>query len=136
MKRTPLKRTKPLSKGAMKSWNSTLPKQSAKKRKELRETDEIRHTYIEAGLPCENCGTEPSEHPHEITAGSYRHNAVYQPNAQLYLCAACHKKVQGNTYAAQIAVRVKAMIRAVNECRGCTAVTVNKVIIALGGQPK
>lgn len=144
MKRVPLNRKTPLRRLSAKREAelkgkriySTLNKISSKKRKELRETDAIRHAYLAAELPCECCFRRPADDPHEIPSGSGRHRAVYQPNAILFLCRECHFNLQGKPPAEQIAVKVRAMVRVHNECRGCNAVSTNKVIVALGGIPR
>lgn len=112
-----------------------MKKVSARKRKELRETDELRHAYIEAGGLCERCLIAQATQCHEITAGAHRQRAVYEMNAQLYLCETCHQILQGTPYAFQIAVTIKAMVDAVNRCHGSRAVTMDSVIAALRGQP-
>ena len=104
---------------------------SAKKRKEIADTKAIRSEYIKAGLPCEACEVAPASECHEITAGAHRHRAVYEMNAQLYLCPGCHEALQGRPYAEQIRVRIGAMIRAVNRCHGSNVVDAGQVYFEL-----
>ena len=104
---------------------------SAKKRKEIADSKAIRSEYIKAGLPCELCEVLPATECHEITAGAHRHRAVYEMNAQLYLCRECHDVIQGLNYAKQIRVRIGAMIRAVNRCHGSKVVDAGQVYFEL-----
>lgn len=135
MKRTPLTRRTPLKRGAMKSWNSTLPKQSAKKRKELRETHDVRRAAIEHGVLCDSCQKRNATDCHEIPAGAHRHRAVNEPRAQLWLCRECHENWQGVNYQSQVVVVVDSVIAAINRSCGSKVLSREKVIIALGGQP-
>jgi hypothetical protein len=125
MKRSPLKRsTKPLKR-------TPLKRISDKKWKEVRETKASRHANIELGVTCEFCGREPAIERHEIAGGMSRHIAVYEPHQQVDVCRACHDKWQGLPYAQQLAMKIKASVRAVNRCRGCRAVSVEKVVMYL-----
>jgi len=125
MKRSPLKRsTKPLKR-------TPLKRISDKKRKEVRETKTARRANIELGVPCEFCGVQRATDCHEIAGGMSRHIAVYEPHQQMDVCRKCHDKWQGLPYAQQLAMKIKASIRAVNRCRGCRAVSVEKVVMYL-----
>ncbi len=108
-----------------------IRKVSAKKRKELAETDAIRHWYIEAGYPCQVCRKQPATECHEITAGAHRHRAVHDPDAQLYICGPCHRWAQGLPYATQIVYRLRAILNGVNECHGSNTVTFKDVVVEI-----
>lgn len=143
MKRTPLnrfarlERKAPMPRGKQRSWNSTLPKVGEQKRREKKETDAMRHANLEAGVLCEVCRKKRAVTRHEIAAGSSRHRAVYEPLAQMDVCddiRGCHSKIQGLPYAEQIAIKVRAIVAAVNRCvcdNGNEVVSVEDVIAEL-----
>ena len=93
---------------------------SDKKRAEKKATDPARAFYVEAADGyCEYCRTRHTRLDcHEITAGSSRHRAVWQPNTWLALCRKCHDKLQGASYKIQFAAKMRAVAHAINKCLG------------------
>lgn len=132
MKRSPIKRNAPLERktqlkpgGYLK--RTPIKRISDKKRKEIRETMAIRKVHD--GEICDVLGCNNlAEECHEITAGAYRHKAVYERLVQMHLCEECHRQLQGRPYAEQVAVLVHAHIAAVNRCCSREAIDVEDVI--------
>lgn len=98
MKRTPLKRTKPLSKGAMKSWNSTLSKQSKDTAKDDRKLNPIRKAWRLLFKRCHICNRARPDHVHEIFGGSeWRHITKFLCCFWLAVCWRCHRIIQSDS---------------------------------------
>jgi len=108
-----------------------MAKVSTKQAKLNRDTRGIRRANIERGVLCEFCGDAIAVDCHEIAGGMSRHLAVWEPHQQMDTCRKCHEEYQGLPYALQIALKAKAAIRAVNRCRGCKAVSAEKVAMYL-----
>ena len=115
-----LKQKTPLRSKVGLTRKKPINRMSKQKQKEKRETDALRAAYVAAadGI-CEKCGCddEPLE-CHEITAGSSRHRAVYEPNTWLALCPTCHEGTQGMPFGYQRDVKTRAVNRAINRCLG------------------
>lgn len=105
-----------------------LSKKSARKRREEKETKPIRE--IKSGEKCELCHDLATE-THEIAGGSARHNSVYDRRGQIRVCRSCHETIQGIPCELQIALKVDAMIAAINEAWGCVKVSSEDVRKAL-----
>lgn len=101
-----------------------LKKQSAKKRKEVRETNAIRK--IEPGEQCELCQDNASE-THEICGGAHRQRAVRDRRAQIRVCRSCHDHIQGLPYELQLVLLLESKIAGINECVGRVAVDLESV---------
>lgn len=102
-----------------------IKKQSARKKKEIRETKDIRKVL--PGERCEICNGNNKICTHEIPAGSHRHKAVYDRRCQLRLCVDCHRELQSMSYVGQLWALVRAKIAGINEAVGSIAVSVEDV---------
>ena len=102
-----------------------LRKKSARKRKEEKETKDIR--AVLPGERCEICNGNENISTHEIPAGSHRAKAVYDRRCQLRLCWGCHRDLQSMPYAMQLAFLVDAKIAGINEAVGSVAVSAESV---------
>lgn len=105
-----------------------MPKQSAQKRQERRQTDPVRHANIKLGVLCEACQFEQATDRHEIPAGCKRHKAVYEPHAQMDLCRSCHEWIQSQPPEEQLLIKLTAAVQAYNRCAGSKRVTIPGVL--------
>lgn len=110
-----------------------MKRKSTKQRELETETHALRYASIEYGCECDcGCG-QFAQDAHEIPAGSGRRcQAMKDANAQLRLARMCHEEWQGKPPAEQVALKVRAIVRAVNKAWGWNRIGVDDVIEALG----
>lgn len=112
-----------------------LRKVGKQKQREQRTVDPMRRLLRSTKGRCVHCDRAFAvDHLecHEIVGGSNRWKAVQDPDLWLVVCRECHQVVQGMTKSAQVALKTKQVIQAVNEKLGRNAV---EVAASLDNQP-
>lgn len=95
------------------------------KRREKRTVDPMRRLLRSTKGRCVHCdGRFEAEdlECHEIVGGVNRWKAVQDPDLWLVVCGRCHPLVQAMTKSAQVALKTKQVIQAINEKLGRNAV--------------
>ena len=95
MKRSPMKRGKPMRRGNARSWNSTLNSVRPKQREKNRKRIPVRDAYLAAHLMCETgCGWY-AEHVHEpwTRAGG---GPIDNPDNFMAVSSVCHDWIHGH----------------------------------------
>lgn len=84
------------------------------KQKRRRTYDKMESIYFETNPDCDGgCGNDANQF-HHICRGGNRARSLVNPNTGLGGCAECHAEWDHMTKAGQVAVKVRAIIRAVN----------------------
>ncbi len=88
-----MKRSRINRKTPMPPRTKWMPRQSAKKRQEKRDTDGPRRNYRLEFKTCQCCEKRRSRHTHEMASGGARAQSVYHRETFLAVCIKCHKAI-------------------------------------------